>query len=155
MKYCVVKTIASGVAISKKKRYSLLIRRIISVLKRRTAQRKAIQGVFAQHERPLAVEEILNYGRESVPTLNIATVYRTLNLLTDDGWLEKVIHPSFGTLYERSGKAHHHHFFCRECNRGYELPGCALKLEDAAPAGFIVEDHEVFLLGTCPTCAGS
>jgi len=122
------------------------------ILKRITSQRRAIEAVFAKHDRPLAVEEILNFGRESVPSLNIATVYRTLKILNDNGWLEKVSHPSFGTLYERSGKDHHHHFFCRECNRAYELPGCALNVDNAAPAGFVVEDHEVFLLGKCPTC---
>ncbi|MDJ0624088.1 MAG: transcriptional repressor [Desulfocapsaceae bacterium] len=121
-------------------------------MKRITSQRRAIEAVFAKHDRPLTVEEILNYGRKSVPSLNIATVYRTLKILTDNGSLVKVFHPSFGTLYERSGKDHHHHFFCRECNRAYELPGCALKVDDAAPDGFVVEDHEVFLLGKCPKC---
>jgi Fur family transcriptional regulator, ferric uptake regulator len=121
-------------------------------LKRITSQRKAIEAVFAKHERPLAVEEILNYGRESVPSLNVATVYRILKILTDNKLLVKVFHPTFGTLYERSGKDHHHHFFCLECNRAYELPGCALKVDDAAPDGFVVEDHEVFLLGKCPDC---
>lgn len=121
-------------------------------MKRITVQRRAIEGVFNQHKGPLTVEDILNYGRETVPSLNIATVYRTLKILTDNGALVKVFHPSFGTLYEQSGKDHHHHFFCRECNRAFELPGCALKLEDATPTGFVVEDHEVFLFGTCPKC---
>lgn len=124
-------------------------------MKRTTTQRRAIEQVFVEHERPLAVEEILTYGRESVPSLNVATVYRTLKLLIDNGWLDKIFHPSFGALYERSGKDHHHHFFCRECNRAYELPGCALKVDDAAPHGFVIEDHEVFLLGKCATCAGA
>ncbi len=124
-------------------------------MKRVTAQRTAIEEVFNQCERPLAVEEILRQGRESVPSLNIATVYRTLKILTEKGWLVKVYHPSFGTLYERSGKAHHHHFFCRECNRAYELPGCTLILDGAAPAGFIIEDHEVYLSGRCPACVGA
>lgn len=123
-------------------------------MKRITAQRTAIENVFKKYDRPLAVEEILSYGRKFVSSLNISTVYRTLKVLTDNGWLEKVYHPSFGTLYERSGKGHHHHFFCRECNRAYELPGCALKIDEVAPAGFVVEEHEVFLLGKCPTCVG-
>ncbi len=124
-------------------------------MKRITTQRKAIERVFTQYERPLTVDEILAYGRKYVTSLNRATVYRTLKILTEKGWLEKVFHPSFGTLYERSGKDHHHHFFCRECNRAYELPGCALKVDDAAPDGFVVEDHEVFLLGKCSACAGA
>lgn len=124
------------------------------ILKRMTTQRRAIEAVFKQHERPLTVEEILNYCRESVPSLNIATVYRTLKILTNNGSLKKVFHPSFGTFYEQSGKDHHHHFFCRECNRAYELPGCPLKINDVAPKGFVVEDHDIFLLGKCPKCAG-
>lgn len=123
-------------------------------MKRITNQRKAIQNVFTKHDRPLAVEEILNYGRETVPSLNPATVYRTLKILSDNGWLEKVSHSAFGTLYERSGKAHHHHFFCQECKRAYELPGCSLCLDNAVPDGFVVEDHEVLLLGKCPSCIG-
>jgi hypothetical protein len=66
--------------------------------------------------------------------------------------LKRISHPSFGTLYERAGKEHHHHFHCRECNRAFELPGCALKEDEAAPDGFVVEDHEVFLFGVCPSC---
>jgi Fur family ferric uptake transcriptional regulator len=27
-----------------------------------------------------------------------------------------------------------------------------LKEEEAAPEGFIVEDHEIFLSGICPSC---
>ncbi len=58
------------------------------------------------------------------------------------------------SLYERTGRGHHHHFHCRACNRVFELPGCALKEEGAAPEGFVVEDHEIFLFGVCPSCIG-
>jgi Fur family ferric uptake transcriptional regulator len=101
------------------------------------------------------VDEVLAYGRKRVDSLNQATVYRNLKLLVDDGWLKRVIHPLLGTLYERTGKGHHHHFHCRECNRAFELPGCALKEDGAAPDGFVVEGHEVFLFGVCPSCGGA
>ena len=104
------------------------------------------------HNRPLGVDEILEYGRKSVESLNQATVYRNVKLLVDDGWLKRVVHPLRGTLYERTGKGHHHHFHCRTCNRAFELPGCALKDDEIAPAGFKVEDHEIFLFGVCPAC---
>ena len=110
--------------------------------------------MFRQHDRPLGVEEVLAYGRELVETLNQATVYRNLKILTDDGWLQRVSHPSLGTLYERTGKGHHHHFHCRKCNRAFELPGCALNQDEAAPEGFVLEDHEIFLFGVCPSCDG-
>lgn len=122
-------------------------------MRRNTTQQKAIKDVFNHHDRPLVVDEILTYGREYVESLNQATVYRNLKKLVEDGWLRKIAHPSLGAIYERTDKGHHHHFHCRECNRAFELPGCALNEDEAAPAGFIVEEHEVFLFGICPSCA--
>ena len=124
-------------------------------MRRNTTQRTAIEQVFRQHKRPLGVDEVLEYGRKHVASLNQATVYRNLKLLIDKGWLNRISHPSIGTLYELSGKGHHHHFHCRECNRAFDLPGCALNEEEAAPDGFIVEDHELFLFGVCPSCVGA
>jgi Fur family transcriptional regulator, ferric uptake regulator len=121
-------------------------------LRRNTTQRKAIEQVFNVQNRPLGVDEVLAHGKEIVESLNQATVYRNLKMLIDDGWLQRISHPALGTLYERAGREHHHHFHCRECNRAFELPGCSLKEEDVAPQGFIVEDHEVFLFGVCPSC---
>lgn len=126
-----------------------------AALKRNTTQRTAIEKVFLDHKRPLSVDEILNYGRESVPSLNQATVYRNIKNLIDSGWLTRLSHPALGNLYERSGKEHHHHFHCRACNKAFELPGCALKLDKAAPEGFVVEDHDIFLFGVCPSCSDS
>ena len=122
-------------------------------MKRKTSQRAAIEQVFRQQDRPLRIDEILQHGRAVVPSLNQATVYRNLKLLVEDGWLALISHPSLGTFYERAGKGHHHHFHCRGCNRLFELPGCALNLAEAAPKGFVLEDHLIYLSGVCPTCA--
>jgi len=123
------------------------------ILRRKTAQRVAIEKVFTEHDRPLGVDEVLACGRKLVDSLNQATVYRNLKMLIDDGWLKRLSHPSLGTLYERTGKGHHHHFHCRKCNRAFELPGCALNEEEAAPKGYVIEDHEIYLFGVCPSCA--
>jgi Fur family ferric uptake transcriptional regulator len=123
-------------------------------LKRKTTQRDAIQEVFRNEDRPLAVEEILQDGRRMVESLNQATVYRNLKILVEKGWLRTISIPGLGTLYERAGKGHHHHFQCRSCDRLYELPGCALKKEKSTPPGFVTEGHEVFLFGICSSCRG-
>lgn len=124
-------------------------------MKRNTSQKAAIKKVFELYDRPLGVDEVLDYGREIVEKLNLATVYRNLKILTDDGWLIRLTHPSVGVLYEKAGKGHHHHFHCRECNHAYDLPGCPLNQQALTPEGFIVEDHEVLLFGLCPSCNGS
>jgi Fur family ferric uptake transcriptional regulator len=124
-------------------------------MRRRTTQRAAIEKVLHQCDRPLTVEEILKYSRESVSSLNLATVYRNLKRLIEAGSVRQMNHPALGTLFERTGKGHHHHFHCHACNRVLELPGCALKEEEIAPEGFVVEHHDVFLSGICPSCAKS
>lgn len=104
-------------------------------------------------EKPLGIDEILLKGREMVESLNQATVYRNLKLMVERGWLKQISHPSLGTLWERAEKGHHHHFYCHVCNGIYDLPGCALNQEEAVPAGFIIEDHEIFISGICSTCS--
>ncbi|MBF0245194.1 MAG: transcriptional repressor [Planctomycetes bacterium] len=122
-------------------------------MKRKTIQRAAIERVFQEGGQPLGVEEILSRGRANVHSLNLVTVYRNLKLLVESGWLKSFHHASFGTLYERAAKGHHHHFHCQECKRVYEIPGCSLRRESGLPEGFVVEDHEIFLFGKCPACA--
>ena len=121
-------------------------------MRRKTAQRNAIQQVFQKRDCPLGAQDVLCAARQVVDTLNESTVYRNLKLLVVKGWLRKINHPVRGTLYERCGKGHHHHFHCRSCNRVYELPGCALNEKESTPRGFITERHEVFLFGVCATC---
>jgi Fur family ferric uptake transcriptional regulator len=122
-------------------------------MKRQTTQRTAIEEVLRRQDRPLGVEEILRYGRMTVESLNQATVYRNLKLLVESGEVKAINHPVLGTLYETASRGHHHHFHCHGCNRVYELPGCVLREDNLVPRGFVVEDHEVFLSGICPSCA--
>lgn len=120
---------------------------------RNTIQKMAIKQVFQQSDRPLRIEEILRAGRAKVPALNQATVYRNVKILAEEGWLLKFIHPTLGTLYERAGKEHHHHFHCRICNQILEIQGCVFNEEQAMPEGFIAESHEIFLSGICSSCS--
>ena len=121
-------------------------------MRRKTNQKNAIEEVFRQQDRPLGIEEIVMSGRRIVESLNQATVYRNLKLLVERGWLRKINTPELGSLYERAGKGHHHHFQCRFCDHLFEIPGCTMKEEQPAPPGFVIEGHEVFLFGICSAC---
>ena len=122
--------------------------------KRSTPQKKAIEEVFNTISRPLNLEEVLAEGRKFVPSLNQATVYRNLNNLVKNGWLNKIHMSPAGTLFEKSDKGHHHHFHCRVCQKSFEILQCALDYEkQLAPDGFVVESHELFFYGVCADCA--
>lgn len=121
-------------------------------MRRNTTQRRAIEEAFRRGEHPLGIEEILRAGRRTVRSLNQATVYRNLKLLVDEGWLRRIATPDAGTVYERAGKEHHHHFQCRACDQVFELSGCALNERKSTPPGFLTESHEVFFFGLCAEC---
>lgn len=122
-------------------------------MQRRTRQRQAICTVFLEVQRPLSPQEVLELARVRVPSLGLATVYRTLKGLLEEGFLVPVELPGKVPRYERAGKAHHHHFLCRVCGRVYELEGCPQDVETLVPPGFLAEGHEVTLYGRCAACA--
>lgn len=120
--------------------------------RRMTRQQTAIHDVLQGSSRPLGPSEILALARRKVSGIGLATVYRCLNRLLEDGKVTPVEIPGQPRRYERAGLAHHHHFFCNNCSRVYELDGCGLKARHPAPDGFEVESHEIILYGTCAEC---
>lgn len=119
---------------------------------RSTRQRQAIRQVFEEANRPLGPQEVLKAGQAYAPALGIATVYRTLKGLVEEGWLAAVELPGEPPRYETAGKKHHHHFRCRACVRVYEIKGCPPDLKRLTPRGFRLEGHEIVLYGLCTTC---
>ncbi len=124
---------------------------ILLSMERSTRQRRAIREVFLETDRPLSPQEVLELARKKVPSLGLATVYRNLRNLQEEGFLVPVALPGEPPRYERAGQAHHHHFLCRVCGRVYELLGCDLALTHLPP-GFLAEAHEVTVYGRCPRC---
>jgi Fur family ferric uptake transcriptional regulator len=123
-------------------------------MERDTAQRRAIRDVFEGSKRPMSPREILEAAQATVPTLGIATVYRTVKGLVEEGWLVPVDLPGEPPRYELSGKKHHHHFVCDACDRVFEVEGCPGNLRAVVPSGFQLDRHEVVLYGVCATCSG-
>ena len=119
---------------------------------RNTAQRDAIRDSFAETEGPMSAREVLDRAQEAVPSLGIATVYRHLKTLSEEGWLTAVELPGEATRYERADLHHHHHFKCDECDRVFDIPVQHHGVCHATLEGFDVKHHEVVLYGTCPEC---
>ncbi|WP_121444029.1 Fur family transcriptional regulator [Brockia lithotrophica] len=124
-----------------------------------TPQREATVRVLLEHEdRHLSAEEIFLLLKERVPDIGLATVYRTLELLSD---LEIVYKVNFGdgvTRYDfrKEGMArHHHHLQCIRCGKVEEIHENLLadveKLVEER-YGFKVLDHRLTFLGICREC---
>ncbi|MCE2660557.1 MAG: transcriptional repressor [Rubrivivax sp.] len=121
-------------------------------MERNTRQRAAIRDAIAQAQRPLLPQEVLDAAQREVPGLGIATVYRNLKALVEEGELQPVNLPGENVRYESVGHHHHHHFQCTQCQRVFDVHACPGDLSRLAPPGFTVEDHDLTLYGRCLEC---
>lgn len=120
---------------------------------RRTRQREALVEALERADRPLSVGELLEAASRRIDRLGVATVYRAVNALLEDGSIEAVEIPGEPTRYERADKGHHHHFQCEKCDRVFDVAGCLENLRKLAPPKFRVKEHAVTLYGVCAGCA--
>ena len=120
---------------------------------RRTKQKEAIKAVLSEQDHPLLPEEIHQLALKSVSSLGIATVYRSIKHMIEEGQVCSVEIPGQSPRYERTDKGHHHHFHCGECQEVFDLQKCVEGVKKLAPSGFRVTDHEIILYGLCKGCA--
>lgn len=120
-----------------------------------TRQRRAIRRTVQETDRPLTPREILVLAQAHCPRIGLATIYRTLRGLTEEGWLAVVELPKQPTRFERAGKAHHHHFHCRACGQLFEVERCDARIRELAPPDFTVEGHDLVFRGLCDSCGRS
>lgn len=120
---------------------------------RMTKQRQVIEALFKEANAPLLPKEVHNLAQSTLPTLGIATVFRTLKKMVEDCELNIVSLPGDSPRYERADLGHHHHFKCQQCEKVYEINGCPGHLENLLPKGFQLTDHEITLFGKCADCS--
>jgi Fur family transcriptional regulator, ferric uptake regulator len=124
-------------------------------MERNTRQRTAIREALRQAHRPLLPQEVLAAAQAGVPGLGLATVYRNLKALVEEGELQPVALPGENPRFEMAGRHHHHHFQCRNCQRVFDVHACPGDLSRLAPPGFTVQDHELTLYGRCGECSAA
>ena len=121
-------------------------------MERATRQNTAIREAIAAAGRPLSPAEVLDEARRHVAALGLATVYRNLKALVDEGAIQVVTLPGEVPRYETAQRGHHHHFRCDTCQKVFDVHQCPGDLAGLAPPGFSVSRHEITLYGQCSEC---
>jgi Fur family ferric uptake transcriptional regulator len=120
---------------------------------RDTRQKRAVRRALESTGRPLSTEEIHELASRESEGIGIATVYRSVRALVEQGFLSEVELAGRPTLYEIAGKAHHHHFVCEECGAVHELEGCSSSVKLTLPRGFHAREHQITVYGRCSACS--
>jgi len=84
--------------------------------------------------------------------MGLATVYRTIKGLVEEGVIKAVNIPGESSRYEISGKGSHHHFSCRKCGGLFEIECNPAFPKRLTPKGFVLEGHHMTLYGLCAKC---
>lgn len=120
--------------------------------RRRTEIRLALEG----QDRFISAQALHQGMTNDGSDVGLATVYRTLQLLLDDGDVDAVRDDAGEMMYRLCEKeSHHHHLVCRECGFTVEIAGPQIEAwaaEVASTNGFAEVDHTVELFGLCQAC---
>ena len=124
-----------------------------------TPQREATLQVLLENEKEhLSAEEVFFLVKKKSPEIGLATVYRTLEILTDLKVIDKVSFNDGVARYDlrKEGAKHfHHHLLCLRCGTIEEVEEDLLcEMEEIVEQRyhFLVKDHRLTFHGICQKC---
>lgn len=124
-----------------------------------TPQREATLRVLLEREEDhLSAEDVFLLVKEKAPEIGLATVYRTLELLSELKIVDKINFGDGVSRYDlrQEGVEHfHHHLVCMECGSVEEIIEDLLEnVENIVETdwGFQVKDHRLTFHGVCRQC---
>ncbi len=124
--------------------------------RRQTRQRTAVLAVLGEQDVFRTAQDLHALLRERGDAVGLATVYRALQALADDGLVD-VLRTDVGeAAYRRCSPVHHHHLVCRSCGTTVEVADPPVERwaeRVAAEHGFADVEHQVEVFGTCRACA--
>ena len=121
-----------------------------------TKQRRAVLEAFLASEEHLSAEELYKIVSTKEPKIGLATVYRTLALLTESGLAAELDFGDGQKRYEHNYEhAHHDHMICTQCGKIIEFNNPLIeKLQQdvAKEHGFEMTTHKLDMFGICKDC---
>lgn len=122
---------------------------------RMTPQRLMVMDVVFHHDGHITAEDIHARVQAQYPYVDLSTVYRTLQVLKQQGLVAELRVPDGPTQYESLLDGLHHHAICRSCGTMLELELEALEpicQQLLSQHGFHAEFTHTAILGLCRTC---
>lgn len=124
------------------------------MIKKYSRQREAIISYLSGTDTHPTADEVYSQVRIRYPNVSLATVYRNLNQLCEDGEVKRLSIPGSPDHFDFRTEEHFH-FCCSRCHRVYDVfaDKDSFRLpEDRLPG--ISEGLDVMYYGICRSCSG-
>ncbi len=120
-----------------------------------TPQREIIIEAIAHGGQHINAEEVYSRIQERIRSVNIATVYRTLDLLVEQGLASKIDLGEGRVFYATNQHGPHIHLVCRQCGKVTDadqdlLEGLNQRLQ--SEYHFAADLQHISVLGLCRDC---
>lgn len=119
---------------------------------KRTKNRIKILNVLNYTSTPLCAEDVYTMLNKEI---NITTIYRNLNFLSDKKILTKFIFDDGKMYYKLNNKSHTHNLVCYICHKITPIENCPIDLiskKVKETTGYTITGHFLELKGICPEC---
>ena len=136
-------------------RLSVLIEKFRKRGYRLTPQRLAILKILALSQGHPTVEQVFAQVKIDFPTTSLATVYKTVTLLKEEGEVLEMGFAGGRSRYDGNKPYPHPHLICIKC---HEIIDPDIRLfgempqELAEKYGYQIVNHRVDFFGICPNC---
>ena len=122
---------------------------------KKTPARSIIIEFLSNSKSPVDVEQIISFLRSKKLNTNKVTVYRIIELLLQNGIVERLEFGEGKYRYEFKTNHHHHHLVCTSCGRVQDVEANVVeKLENEIQKNknFKVQSHSMEFFGLCSAC---
>lgn len=119
---------------------------------RLTEPRKQVLETLTFH--PQSVAEIVTSLKKKQAKVDMATVYRTLEVLVELGVVGKTKFNDQTAMFELLSDDHHHHLICNDCGSIEDIPldEALLMNQVNKQTKFKVQSHSLEFFGLCANC---
>ncbi len=119
-----------------------------------TRQRRVLLDELCKVTSHPTADDLYQMVRQKLPRISLGTVYRNLELMAEQGMIQKL--EIGGTQKRFDGNADlHYHVRCLNCGRVDDLdlpPDCRVEQEAAQRTSFKILRHRLEFSGLCPDC---
>jgi len=121
---------------------------------RMTPQREIILKILNEKNVHPTADEVFRIVRERLPRISLGTIYRNLELMSEQGLIKVTGQGGIQRRYEGNIKEHYH-LKCVSCGRLEDAPVETISFPDDSlreKSDFKILGHNLEFLGLCPEC---